>query len=102
MQRRYITVDVFTDRAFGGNPLAVVLDAGGLSTEQMQAIAADAQRGCPDALLADSRLVLDLGPEELRVAVRVEVAGKEEEVADDEQDPGGARLRACGRGPDLR
>ena len=32
MQRRYITVDVFTDRAFGGNPLAVVLDAGGLST----------------------------------------------------------------------
>ncbi|MBR0695158.1 PhzF family phenazine biosynthesis protein [Bradyrhizobium lablabi] len=41
MQRRYITVDVFTDRAFGGNPLAVVLDAGGLSTAQMQAIAAE-------------------------------------------------------------
>jgi hypothetical protein len=39
MQRRYITADVFTDRAFGGNPLAVVLDAGGLSTAQMQAIA---------------------------------------------------------------
>jgi trans-2,3-dihydro-3-hydroxyanthranilate isomerase len=38
MQRRYVTVDVFTDRAFGGNPLAVVLDAGGLSTAQMQAI----------------------------------------------------------------
>src|SRR3954451_10099672 len=37
MQRRYITVDVFTDRVFGGNPLGVVLDAGGLSTEQMQA-----------------------------------------------------------------
>jgi trans-2,3-dihydro-3-hydroxyanthranilate isomerase len=41
MQRRYITVDVFTNRAFGGNPLAVVLDAGGLSTEQMQAIATE-------------------------------------------------------------
>jgi trans-2,3-dihydro-3-hydroxyanthranilate isomerase len=41
MQRRYITVDVFTDRAFGGNPLAVVLDAGGLSTTQMQAIASE-------------------------------------------------------------
>jgi trans-2,3-dihydro-3-hydroxyanthranilate isomerase len=41
MQRRYITVDVFTDRAFGGNPLAVVLDAGGLSTGQMQAIATE-------------------------------------------------------------
>jgi trans-2,3-dihydro-3-hydroxyanthranilate isomerase len=39
MPRRYITVDVFTGRAFGGNPLAVVLDAGGLSTAQMQAIA---------------------------------------------------------------
>jgi trans-2,3-dihydro-3-hydroxyanthranilate isomerase len=41
MQRRYITVDVFTDRAFGGNPLAVVPDAGGLSTAQMQAIATE-------------------------------------------------------------
>jgi trans-2,3-dihydro-3-hydroxyanthranilate isomerase len=39
MVRHYITVDVFTDRAFGGNPLAVVLDAGGLSTEQMQSVA---------------------------------------------------------------
>ncbi len=41
MQRRYLTVDVFTDRAFGGNPLAVVLDAGGLSAAQMQAIATE-------------------------------------------------------------
>ena len=41
MKRRYVTVDVFTDRAFGGNPLAVVLDAGGLSTAQMQAIATE-------------------------------------------------------------
>jgi trans-2,3-dihydro-3-hydroxyanthranilate isomerase len=41
MQRRYVTVDVFTDRAFGGNPLAVILDAGGLSTAQMQAIASE-------------------------------------------------------------
>src|SRR5258708_24027497 len=41
MERRYITVDVLTDRAFGGNPLAVVVDAGGLSTAQMQAIATE-------------------------------------------------------------
>src|SRR5881227_1606872 len=41
MQRRYVTVDVFTDRPFGGNPLAVVLDAGGLTTAQMQAIATE-------------------------------------------------------------
>jgi trans-2,3-dihydro-3-hydroxyanthranilate isomerase len=41
MQRRYVTVDVFTNRVFGGNPLAVVLDARDLSTTQMQAIAAE-------------------------------------------------------------
>lgn len=41
MPRRYVTVDVFTDRAFGGNQLAVVLDAGGLSTAQMQSIATE-------------------------------------------------------------
>jgi trans-2,3-dihydro-3-hydroxyanthranilate isomerase len=39
MMRRYVTVDVFTDRMFGGNPLAVVLDAAGLSAREMQAIA---------------------------------------------------------------
>lgn len=33
------TVDVFTDRLFGGNPLAVMLDGRGLTTERMQAIA---------------------------------------------------------------
>jgi len=32
-------VDVFTDRAFAGNPLAVVLDADALSTEQLQSLA---------------------------------------------------------------
>lgn len=36
---RYEIVDVFTDVAFTGNPLAVVLDAEDLSTEQMQALA---------------------------------------------------------------
>src|SRR5258707_12790975 len=39
MKRRYVTTDVFTDRMFGGNPLAVVLDAEGLSSIEMQAIA---------------------------------------------------------------
>lgn len=37
--RRYGTADVFTDRLFQGNPVAAVLDAEGLSTVQMQAIA---------------------------------------------------------------
>ncbi|HEX8721717.1 MAG TPA: PhzF family phenazine biosynthesis protein [Pyrinomonadaceae bacterium] len=35
----YHRVDVFTDRAFGGNPLAVCTNGRGLSTETMQAIA---------------------------------------------------------------
>ena len=39
MERRYVIADVFTDRAFGGNPLAVYLDGAGLETRQMQAIA---------------------------------------------------------------
>jgi trans-2,3-dihydro-3-hydroxyanthranilate isomerase len=39
VKRRYVTADVFTDQMFGGNPLAVILDAEGLSTTQMQAIA---------------------------------------------------------------
>ncbi len=39
MERRYAIWDVFTERPLAGNPLAVVLDAEGLSTEAMQAIA---------------------------------------------------------------
>jgi trans-2,3-dihydro-3-hydroxyanthranilate isomerase len=39
MRRRYYTLDVFTDTALAGNPLAVVLDAEGLDDARMQAIA---------------------------------------------------------------
>ncbi|MGH8865619.1 MAG: PhzF family phenazine biosynthesis protein, partial [Burkholderiales bacterium] len=39
MKLKFHTLDVFTNRKFGGNPLAVVLDADRLSTEQMQTIA---------------------------------------------------------------
>ena len=39
MKYQFYTCDVFTDSRFGGNPLAVILDADGLSTEQMQLIA---------------------------------------------------------------
>ena len=41
MRLDFTTVDVFTDRRFGGNPLAVLPDAAGLTTEQMQAIAVE-------------------------------------------------------------
>ena len=36
---RFLQVDVFTDRPFGGNPLAVFPDAEGLTSEQMQQLA---------------------------------------------------------------
>jgi trans-2,3-dihydro-3-hydroxyanthranilate isomerase len=41
MRLQFATVDVFTATKFGGNPLAVVLDARGLSAGQMQSIAAE-------------------------------------------------------------
>jgi len=41
MRREFVTVDVFADRRFGGNPLAVVLNADGLSPDEMQAIAGE-------------------------------------------------------------
>ena len=37
--RRYHILDVFTEQPLAGNPLAVVLDGEGLTSEQMQAIA---------------------------------------------------------------
>ena len=39
MRAKFHTLDVFTDRVFGGNPLAVFPDAGGIAPETMQAIA---------------------------------------------------------------
>jgi len=39
MKRRLYTLDVFTTKAYTGNPLAVVTDGDGLSAAQMQAIA---------------------------------------------------------------
>lgn len=41
MRIEFVTVDVFTDRRFGGNPLAVVPNAAGLTGAQMQAIAGE-------------------------------------------------------------
>jgi trans-2,3-dihydro-3-hydroxyanthranilate isomerase len=37
----FVTVDIFTDTRFGGNPLAVFTDARGLSDAEMQALAAE-------------------------------------------------------------
>ena len=55
-QRAFQQVDVFTDTAFLGNPLAVVLDGEGLSDAQMQAFAAWTQ-------LSETTFVLPPTPE---------------------------------------
>lgn len=39
MRYQFYTADVFTDSIFGGNPLAVIPDARGLETDQMQLVA---------------------------------------------------------------
>jgi trans-2,3-dihydro-3-hydroxyanthranilate isomerase len=39
MRRKFFTLDVFTRRRYAGNPLAVVLDSGGLDGDAMQTIA---------------------------------------------------------------
>jgi trans-2,3-dihydro-3-hydroxyanthranilate isomerase len=41
MQIHFVTVDVFADRKFGGNPLAVIPDGHALTGAQMQAIAGE-------------------------------------------------------------
>jgi trans-2,3-dihydro-3-hydroxyanthranilate isomerase len=41
LYRRYATADVFTTTQLSGNPVAVVLDAKGLTTAKMQALAAE-------------------------------------------------------------
>ena len=41
MPLEFVTVDVFTERRFGGNPLAVVFNGERLSTAQMQSIAGE-------------------------------------------------------------
>ena len=53
MQRNFATLDVFTERRFAGNPLAVVLEAEGLDSTAMQAIAREF--GHPETVFALAR-----------------------------------------------
>ncbi len=39
MRRRFVTLDVFTEKRFAGNPLGIVLEPDGLDTKAMQTIA---------------------------------------------------------------
>ncbi|MFI5033165.1 MAG: PhzF family phenazine biosynthesis protein [Reyranellales bacterium] len=64
MKVPFQTVDVFTDRKFGGNPLAVIPDAQGLSPGQMQSIAAEFN-------LAETTFVLP--PQDLKNTAHVRI-----------------------------
>jgi trans-2,3-dihydro-3-hydroxyanthranilate isomerase len=64
MQHAFMTVDVFTDRRFGGNPLAVVLDGERLDSRQMQSIAAEFN-------LAETTFVLPPGKASNTAQVRI-------------------------------
>ncbi|MEO8714052.1 MAG: PhzF family phenazine biosynthesis protein [Acetobacteraceae bacterium] len=67
----FVTVDVFTDRRFGGNPLAVFPDAAGLTDAQMQAIAAELN-------LSETTFVLP--PEDPRNHARVRIFNRRAEM----------------------
>ena len=74
MERRFYTLDVFTNTRFEGNPLAVITDGDGLSDDMMQAIAREmnlsetvfVQKPTEDNALA--RLRIFTTREELRLA----------------------------------
>jgi len=70
MQRNFATLDVFTDRRFTGNPLAVVLDGEGIETAAMQAIAREF--GHPETVF-----VLPPGNPRHRARLRIFTPGRE-------------------------
>jgi trans-2,3-dihydro-3-hydroxyanthranilate isomerase len=69
-QRDYRVVDVFTDRAYAGNPLAVVLDGDGLTTEQMQSMAREFN-------LSETTFVLPTTQPDATYCVRIFTPGTE-------------------------
>ncbi len=70
--RRYATLDVFTQTALAGNPLAVVLDAEGLDEAAMQAIAGEFNL---------SETVFVLPPAESRHRARLRIFTPTQELA---------------------
>jgi trans-2,3-dihydro-3-hydroxyanthranilate isomerase len=68
--RHYFTLDVFTDRALAGNPLAVVLGSEGLDTARMQAIAGEFN-------LSETVFVFPPKNPANRAALRIFTPGKE-------------------------
>jgi trans-2,3-dihydro-3-hydroxyanthranilate isomerase len=70
MPRRFFTLDVFTRQALAGNPLAVVLDAEGLDSERMQAIAKEFN-------LSETVFVLPPERDRHRASLRIFTPGRE-------------------------
>ncbi|ACZ40452.1 PhzF family phenazine biosynthesis protein [Sphaerobacter thermophilus] len=66
----FVQVDVFTDRQFGGNPLAVFLDGTGLSDAEMQAIAREMN-------LSETTFVLPPERDDCVARVRIFTPGRE-------------------------
>ena len=67
---RYLHLDVFTDRLFGGNQLAVFLDGRGLSASAMQAIAKEMN-------YSESTFILPAEGHDSDVRVRIFTPGEE-------------------------
>src|SRR6478735_11457271 len=67
----FVTVDVFTDRRFGGNPLAVFPDAEGLTDGEMQSLAAEFN-------LSETTFVLP--PENAANSARVRIFNRKAEM----------------------
>jgi trans-2,3-dihydro-3-hydroxyanthranilate isomerase len=100
----YEIVDVFTDVAFTGNPLAVVFDAAALATEQMQAIAFEFHFSetvfilPPGAPGATYRARIFTPVEELPFAGHPSVGAAVTVVRRGLAPPGGTVVQECGAG----
>ncbi|MEI6670005.1 MAG: PhzF family phenazine biosynthesis protein [Acidobacteriota bacterium] len=71
---RYLHLDVFTNRPFGGNQLAVFTRAEGLSTEQMQAIA-------NEMAFSESTFILPAERDDTDIRMRIFTPGREMPMA---------------------
>ncbi|MDQ3456655.1 MAG: PhzF family phenazine biosynthesis protein [Actinomycetota bacterium] len=97
----YEVVDVFTDRPFAGNPLAVVLDADDLSGEQLQALAREfnlSETAFPlPSRVADYRLRIFTPTAELPFAGHPSI-GSAHTLVRLGRLPAGSVLQECGAG----
>ena len=75
MRRRFVTLDVFTEKRFAGNPLAVVLEPDGLDTAAMQSDRARVQSVRDGIRAAAGRTGAPREAAHLHAGVRIAVRG---------------------------